>query len=407
MMAWARTTYVRGFGLAIALGGCGGDDGGATGASTDGGPSSVTTPDGSGSDDASVSATMPTGSADASVSATLDDSGSDTASTSASATDDSSGGGGELDACGQAPGQLLGPDMPWNTPVDAAALDPESDAIIAYLQDNVQSDARFQIDFSIVVLEADAATPRYAFEPTDDYFDPDCDPAPVPIPEGGHIEGESSYACENDGDCHLVVVDRESCRLYEQWRADFVGEGDYRGGCMAVWDLDQAYDETLRGDYCSSADAGGFPITSMLFDADEVAAGSIPHALRFILPNEDIRADIYVRPGTHSTGPTAGPSDSPPYAVRLRLRADVDISGLNPAAQVVAEALRTYGMILSDGGNITFTAESDDFTTAKWDTVGLGPHDLKDLQWTDFEVVDGGERIAWSEGECTRTPIED
>lgn len=384
----------------------GGDDGAASGGSTGGGPASDTAPDGSGSGDASVSATMPTGSADASVSASTDDSGSGDASVSASATDDS-GGGGELDACGQAPGQVLGPDMPWNRAIDAAALDPESDAIIAYLQDNVQSDARFQIDFSIVVLQADAATPRYAFEPTGDYFDPDCDPAPVPIPDGGHIEGESSYSCDNGGDCHLIVVDLESCRLYEQWRADFAGEGDYQGGCMALWQLEQAYDETLRGDYCSSADAGGFPISSMLFDADEVAAGTIRHALRFILPNDNIRADIFVRPGTHSTFPTAGPGDAPPYAVRLRLRADVDISGLNPAAQVVAQALQTYGMILADGGNITFTAESDDFTTAKWDMVGLGPHDMKDLQWSDFEVVDGGERIVWSEGDCTRTPIAD
>ena len=55
----------------------------------------------------------------------------------------------------------------------------------------------------------------------------------------------------------------------------------------------------------------------MLFPADEIHAGEIPHALRFILPNNRIRADIFVAPGTHSTGATSGPADAPPYAARL------------------------------------------------------------------------------------------
>jgi hypothetical protein len=62
-------------------------------------------------------------------------------------------------------------------------------------------------------------------------------------------------------------------------------------------------------------------------------------------------------------------------------------------------------MIMSDGGNLTFTGESDDFTTAKWSDVDLTPQDLKPLQWTDFEVVDTGPPIQWSTGSCERTPI--
>ena len=49
---------------------------------------------------------------------------------------------------------------------------------------------------------------------------------------------------------------------------------------------------------------------------------------------------------------------------------------------------------------------SDDFTTATWAGVGLGPQDLKSLQWTDFEVVDGGPEIVWSAGDCTRMQIQ-
>jgi hypothetical protein len=63
-----------------------------------------------------------------------------------------------------------------------------------------------------------------------------------------------------------------------------------------------------------------------------------------------------------------------------------------------------YGMILADGGNVTFTAASDAFTKRKWRDVGLGPHDLKSLRWSDFEVVDGGQRLRFV-GDCRRTPI--
>ena len=75
----------------------------------------------------------------------------------------------------------------------------------------------------------------------------------------------------------------------------------------------------MRGDQCTSADAAGFPIAPMLFTADEVAAGEIAHAIRFILPNPRMasfpdgpdsntaRDPLYVRPATHAGGPS-GPA---------------------------------------------------------------------------------------------------
>jgi serine/threonine-protein kinase len=119
-----------------------------------------------------------------------------------------------------------------------------------------------------------------------------------------------------------------------------------------------------------------------------------------------MRERIYVRPATHSTGSTSGPDTAPPYGARLRLKSDYDESGLKPAAQVVAEALKTYGMILSDGGNITFTATNDRFTQNNWTDVDLMPGDLTDFEWSDFEVVDLGERFVWDDAcNCERTPL--
>ncbi len=340
--------------------------------------------------------------ASSSTSAGVTTTGTTTGGATTGTTTGTTGGG---DACQNAPGQLLLPSMPWNTPVEGASTAPDSDAIIAYLAANVSGSARFQIDFSLTVLEADDQTPFVPFTPTSDHFSPDCDTAPIPVPEGGHLEGEAGYVCEGDGDCHLLVVDRIGCRLYEQWRANIPALDMAAGGCLAVWDLTAAYDETLRGDDCTSADAAGLPIAPLLATADEVAAGEIRHALRFIVPNAHIRADRYVRPATHSTPATSGPPDAPPYGARLRLRADVDLSSLSPAAQVVAQAMQRYGIILADAGNITFTFASDDFAGTTWDAVGLGPHDLKALSWEDFEVIDTGDPITWSDGECTRRPL--
>jgi serine/threonine-protein kinase len=318
--------------------------------------------------------------------------------------------------CGAAAGQVFDASHPWNQRIDQAPLDNESADIIAYLQTNHTDSQRFRMDgpsdvagntYGITILHADEATPHRAFTPTGDHYDPDCDTSPVPIPAGGAIEGEDGMTCDGGGDCHLIVFDAAQCRLYEMWRAD-VEAGRFDGGCLAVWDLTRTYQETLRGDCCTSADAAGLPIAAHMFGPDDIAAGEIQHAIRFILPNAHMRERIYVRPATHSTGATSGPATAPPYGARLRLRADFDLSRLNAAAQVVAVALQRYGMILSDGGNITFTALNDRFTEHTWAEVGLGPNDLTDLEWTDFEVVELGTRYTWDGScSCTRTPLTD
>jgi len=237
----------------------------------------------------------------------------DQATSACSGTPATSGPGPGGGTCNGAATQLFPPGAPWNHAVDGAALDRESGAIIAYLAANHTASARFQITFDFNVLLADAGTPHRSFTQTGDFFSPDCDPTPVPVPPGGRLEGESDYACASDGDCHLTVVDRSTCRLHELWRANLAGgtsTGSFSSGCQAIWDLSTVPPATGRGDFCTSADAAGLPILPLVFTADEVAAGVIDHAIRFVLPNSLIRADVFVRPGTHSTGATSGGSSS-------------------------------------------------------------------------------------------------
>jgi serine/threonine-protein kinase len=262
--------------------------------------------------------------------------------------------------------------------------------VIAFLDAAGWGTGAMRVDYSLEVLEATPQTPLREFRPTGDFFVPDCDLEPVPVPDGGALEGEQGYACRSDGDCHLIVVDRGRMKLFEMWRAD-LRDGVFDGGCLAVWDMTRLYPPSGRGEQCSSADAAGFPIAPLLFTADEVAAGAIDHAIRFILPNPRIRAGVYVRPATHAGAPR-GAADAPPYGARLRLRSDYPISSLPAGAQVVARAMQRYGMLLADGGNIALTARSDRSTQAKWAGL-LGTRDLAALRPGDFEMVEAGERI--------------
>jgi hypothetical protein len=300
-----------------------------------------------------------------------------------------SGGGGPTSGAG---GPFFEQPMFFNRDVSGEAKAGNSDALIGALRaaGGWGNGDLMQIDFSLVVLAADAATPKLAFTPTDDFYTPDCDEAAVPIPVGGSLEGESGYTCSSDGDCHLLVFDGAEGKLYEMYRANI--DGAFSGGCLALWDTTRAYADTLRGEQCTSADAAGFPIAPLLFTADEVAAGTIDHAIRFTLPNDRIQQG-YVRPATHGTY-TSGGDGAPSYGVHLRLRADYPVDTLPSAgARVVARAMQRYGMYHADGGNIALTAQSDRYSTAKWDGL-LDPHDLGALRVEDFDVIDHGAPIA-------------
>lgn len=282
----------------------------------------------------------------------------------------------------------------WTQDISQAPIDPHSAATIDWLANaGGWGGGRMRVDFALRVLHSDASTPMVPFRPAKEFYTPDSDePAAVPLPAGGGMEGQRSYTCPvAQEDCHLIVVDPVHAKLYEAFAANYDGK-NLSASILAVWDLHRVYPPSGRGDQCSSADAAGFPITPLLFNADELARGSIDHAIRFILPNDRIRAGVFVHPATHAGGPK-GPVSAPPYGVHLRLKASFDVSHLKRAAQVVARAMQKYGMFLSDGGNIALTAQNDADTQTKYSDVGFEYGDLQSLKVTDFEVVKHDEPI--------------
>lgn len=293
------------------------------------------------------------------------------------------------------PAPYFPPGAIWTQDVSHAPVDPQSSTMIAWLADagGWGRNNRMQVDFGIRVLQASPNTPKVPLHKGGDWMAADSDKvSEIPLPVGGGIEGEPGYQCDiGQNDCHLIVVDRSQGKLYEAYQADNEN-GKLTANFVAVWNLNRVYPPSGRGDQCTSADAAGFPIAPLLFNADELASGSINHAIRFILPNPRIRAHVFVHPATHAGAP-AGPDTAPPYGAHFRLKASYDVSQLSPASQVVARAMQKYGMFLSDGGNTALTAQNDADTAAKYSDLNFGSHDLYALKVTDFEVLDLGKPI--------------
>ena len=225
----------------------------------------------------------------------------------------------------------------------------------------------------------------------------------MPLPLNGNTEGNPGYACDRaNDDCHVLVVERNEKKLYELYNATGTASSMIALGAF-VWDLTRQYPDVLRGDQCTSADAAGLPMAALIPTADEVAAGEVPHALRFILPNPSMKAAVYVRPATHAGGPSSSNPDAPPYGVRLRLKASFDETPFNANARVILRAMKKYGMILSDGGNIALTFADDRLSTAKWAALNITAQTFNNIPVSQFEVVDLGAEIALTFN-CVRAP---
>lgn len=293
----------------------------------------------------------------------------------------------------------------WTQNVSAATVDPNSTKIInSMAAAGGWGTGSMRVDFSIRVLQANASTPMVPFKPAATFYKPDSDlVSSVPLPAGGGMEAQTGYQCPvTQQDCHYIVVNEAQRKLYEAYGANYNGSA-VSANILAVWDLTKIYPASGRGNQCTSADAAGYPIAPLLFTADELERGQINHAIRFILPNAEIRAGVFVNPATHAGGPRGGTSD-PPYGVRLRLKASYNVAQLKPAARVVAIAMQKYGMFLADGGNIALTAQSDKDTQTKYSQVDFGPADLASLKVTDFEVVKMPTPIAVTY-DCVRNNI--
>jgi len=265
---------------------------------------------------------------------------------------------------------------PWNQRVDRLPVARDSAAVIARigLADPVHPDfgsgtydgGPIGIPFAVVP----ASTPRVAV--SFDYA-AESDRGPYPLPRNVPIEGGARAT----GDRHVIVVDRATCTDYELYAAyPRQGGTSWHAGSGAIFNLRS---DRLRPAGWTSADAAGLPILPGLARYDEVAHGSIDHALRFTAP---CTAAAYVYPARHEASTCTG-AHLPPMGLRVRLKASVRIAGLPYQARVVAQALKRYGLILADNGSPWYISGAPD---RRWNNDAL--HLLDRLSGRDFEVAD-------------------
>ena len=263
----------------------------------------------------------------------------------------------------------------WNARVDGLLVDPDSESYISTIGASRQVHADFgsglweggPIGIPFITVPASQPGVRMSF-----LWAGESDPGPYPIPPGAPVEGGS----QSDGDRHVLVIQRESCVLYELYYAFPRPDGGWQADSGAVFDLNN---NALRPETWTSADAAGLPIFPGLVRYDEVASGEIRHALRFTVP-QTRRA--YVWPARHYASSLTG-SQYPPMGQRFRLRQDFELRGYSPRIQVILLALQRYGMILADNGSAWYISGAPD---ERWNNDEL--HELDSVTGGDFEAVD-------------------
>ncbi len=259
-----------------------------------------------------------------------------------------------------------------NRDISRAPADPNSARYIASigLGGHLHPDFGTTPSYGIPYVVAGTGQPKVpvAF----DEYREESDPGPYPIPPGAPIEGAGV-----EGDRHVLVLQRGSCRVYELYAARRRGAG-WVAGSGAVFNLRS---NALRPEGWTSADAAGLPILPLLVRYPEVHAGRIEHALRMTVQRTQRG---YIHPATHFASSSSDPS-LPPMGLRLRLRAGYSLASFHGQSLVILRALKRYGAIVADNGSSWYLTGAPD---PGWNDADL--EQIKRVPGAAFEVVRSG-----------------
>lgn len=277
-------------------------------------------------------------------------------------------------------------DNPLNTPVDELSLHPNSDKIIARLAPTW----KFAL-YSVKPHNVVSGIPKVSVIYTQ--YGKTTSPPLVPIPDNPVFmqkqPGLNSLGQpKNLDDNHALFVDTGECKLYELWSFDGIKnpDGSYDAGSGWVYDLNS---NALPPDKGATATASGISVFATNARADEILAGEIRHALSL---QTMYTSDGYIYPATSyqkkfGTGPDWDDPNNPVMGMRLRLKADYDISGFGPQAQVILKAAKKYGVIITDGSPTAGTLAGDphpslDFSKSDLNGLSAAPPEAFEVLYT-------------------------
>jgi hypothetical protein len=325
--------------------------------------------------------------------------------------------------------QLFPADYPWNQNISNAPVAANSAAIISHIGSSIGihpdwgndtpsngSSPLYGIPYNVVHGNTTAKVNVII-----DNYPTESNVVPVPIPANAVIEGDyqngpsphgSGYNAGQRGDSHLIVWDIDTNTAYE---LDGVTrpadptlfpkngvelahtDGLWHAAQESVWNMGTDNFRTLGN---TSADAAGLSILAGLARPDEGlptslgGQGAINHALRFTLPHADVNPQ-YIYPASHVVSGALS-STSLPFGGRLRLmntpQVNSLISTMGPEAQIVAQAMQQYGLVLADIGSAMYVSGASGSVDANnnlslvWNMADI--QGLHQLTAGDFQVVD-------------------
>ena len=280
-------------------------------------------------------------------------------------------------------------DNAWNTDISQAKVDSNSDNLIA----SIGLDTGLHPDFGsgtydhaiigIPYVVVDSSTPRVPIRIT--LYRDESDAGPFSVPADAPLEGYKPDGRKFGGDRHVLVIDKDTNRLYEMFRA-FERDGGAKWKCdaSAKFHLDSDNVRPTAKPGWTSADAAGLPIFPGLVRYDEASTGEIPHALRFTVSHT---REAYVKPANHWASNDANP-DLPPMGMRVRLKASFTIpSNFSHETKAILKALQKYGMMVADNGSDWYISGAPD---AHWRNSRL-VSELRQVTGSNFEVVKMGK----------------
>ena len=245
----------------------------------------------------------------------------------------------------------------WNTDISKLPVNPHSTAWLRSMNSastNLHPDFGpnaggfpFGIPYNIVTNAHPLVHIRFQFASQSDK-------GPYPFGTDTLIEGGKHAG----GDRHAIMVNKNTCTLYELWHARY-SPGGSTAGSGAIWQLTS---NRLRPAGWTSADAAGLPILPGLLNYSQVQAAvrtgtPITHAIRFTAQQTQ---SAYLWPARHEAGSGSNPN-LPPMGARFRLAASFNVAGFCAdsapyckVAKAVLTEMQHYGLILADNGSNWF-----------------------------------------------------
>lgn len=228
---------------------------------------------------------------------------------------------------------------------------------------------------------------------------PSIDDRPYAIPDRPLVEGMPNVPA---WDRHLLVFREGTCTSQELYNVangvelpansplDALGNATYAGLYGSAWIAEAGVQVDMNSPLYPArgwANASRLPYLPLILRPDDLARGSIDHMLGIAIAKD--RGTGYTWPARAGDGTGANP-DGVPMGTVLRLRPDFDVSGYDPATQVVLRALQEHGAVVFDSigagqDGATLLAMSNGWSGTDYLTA---QHELRTVPLSAFEAVD-------------------